>query len=106
MLVYRWENPPDPGSLRLLIQNTAATRIGSTAAQLNRTLRETSPELLATPAAAYYVDCHLTGQPRSWTIDWPFEDGRVVNFEAHCYALAGDHLAVFFDDVGETSCAA
>jgi signal transduction histidine kinase len=101
VLVYRWEAPPDPGTLRLLIQNDAATRLGSTRDQLGRTLREATPALLDTPVATYYADTYRTGQPRSWGIDWRFDDGRIVNFEANCYPLGGDHLVVFFDDVSD-----
>ena len=101
VLVYRWEQAPDPGTLRLLLQNAAAARLGSTADQVGKTIRETSPALLESPVATHYADAYRTGQPRSWEIDWPFEDGHVVNFEANCYPLAGDHLVVFFDDVSD-----
>lgn len=100
-LLYRWETPADPGSLRLLIQNAAARRTGSTIDHLGKTLRETSPQVLTTPVAEHYVECYRTGQPRAWSIDWRFDDGRVANYEAHCYSLGSEYLVVSFEDVTE-----
>jgi signal transduction histidine kinase len=101
ILLYRWDVPPDPGSLRLLIQNAASRRIGSTINQLGKTIRETSPELLASPVVEHYVECYRSGQPRAWSIDWRFEDGRIVNYEASCYPLGTEYLVVSFEDVTE-----
>jgi signal transduction histidine kinase len=101
VLVYHWDEPPDPGSLRLIILNEASTKLGSSADQLGRTIRESSPELLATPVAHNYVESWRTRSTRSWSIEWKFADARVVHYEAYCYPLDEEHLVVWFEDVSE-----
>lgn len=97
ILIYHWDAPPVAGSFRLIAQNAAAVRAGSGPDAVGKTLDEGDAALLASPIPARYAMVLATGQPLTWSIEWPALDGTVF-YAVSCFALSAEHIAVFFQD--------
>lgn len=95
-LVYVWESPPELGSFRLIAQNSAALRFGSSREELGQPIAA-NPRLLATDVPARYANVLDTGEPHFFELDWE-NDGRLIHYELQCFPVGERHLVVFFTD--------
>jgi PAS domain S-box-containing protein len=102
VVVFRLEDPCDPGSLRIISVNPAAARMAgapqSLATAVGKTLREAFPEALDTDRPRRCVEVVASGIPQD------LGDVRETNHASHVYTakafpLPGDCLGVVFDDV-------
>lgn len=103
MLIYRFEDPADLGSFRLMAANSAAASVAHPRVleQVGKTLRETSPYLLETDVPRHYAAAVQDGERRSWTITTDARALAAKTYECHCFPVSGDELAVIFEDISE-----
>jgi signal transduction histidine kinase len=103
MLIYRFEDSADLGSFRLLAANSAAASVAHPRVleHVGKTLRETSPYLLETDVPRHYAAAVQAGERRSWTITTDSRALAAKTYECHCFPIAGNELAVLFEDISE-----
>ena len=104
VVVYHLDDPDDPGSLRLVKANDAASRaVGfDVKAEIGRTFHEALPQALETDIPAQYAEVALTGERRDLG-EVEYADDRVEGgiFRVEAVPLPGRHVAVFFQEVTE-----
>ncbi|MEM1042918.1 MAG: PAS domain S-box protein [Bacteroidota bacterium] len=102
ILVYHLEDPEDPGSLRLVQANKAASvALGfDVRPDLGRTIREASSQALGTDHAAAYASVALTGEARDLGAV-EYGDDRVERgvFRVCAFPLRGRRVGVLFEEV-------
>lgn len=102
MVIWRREDPADPGSFRLVMANRAAAlAVGNTmVSDVGRFVRDLPPERRPR-VLDDWVATLADHAPRSWTSVRGDDPATRKFFEAQCFALPGDHLGVIFEDVTE-----
>ncbi|MBC7541581.1 MAG: ATP-binding protein [Candidatus Sericytochromatia bacterium] len=99
MLIFHWDNPPDPGSFRLMAANAGAD-VNQMQPEVGRTFRELWPDRVHSPATAHFASAVTSGERHAWSTEWVV-DGKTVYFEVRCFPLFNHYVGVIFDDVTE-----
>ncbi len=104
VVVYRLDDPDDPGSLRLVQANEAASRaVGfDVRPDIGRTFREASPQVLETEIPALYAKVALSGEEHDLGVI-EYEDDRIerASFRVRAFPMPDRHVGVMFEDVTE-----
>ena len=100
--VYHLDVEDDPGSLRLVHANEAASEaVGfDVKAEIGRTFREALPQALETELPAVYAEVARGGEARDLG-EIEYEDDRVQKglFRVSVFPLPGHHVGVTFEEV-------
>ena len=108
VVVYHLDEPDDPGSLRLLQANDAASRaIGFDAkAEIGKTFRESLPQMLETDIPVRYAEVARTGVGQDLG-EIAYGDERVEPgvFQVQAFPLPGGHVGVAFSEVTQRKAA-
>ena len=102
--VYHLDEPDDPGSLRLVHANEAASKaVGfDVKAEMGRTFNEALPQALETDLPATYADVALSGEGRDLgEVEYGDERVQQGTFRVEAVPLPGRHVGVIFEEVTE-----
>ena len=100
--VYHLDDPDDPGSLRLVQANEAASRaVGFDAkAEIGKTFNEALPQALETDIPAQYAEVARTGEARNLgEIEYGDERIQRGTFRVQVVPLPDRHVGVIFEEV-------
>ncbi|MEP0545306.1 MAG: PAS domain S-box protein [Rhodothermales bacterium] len=100
--IYHLDDPDDPGSLRLVHANDAASRaVGfDVKAEIGKTFNEALPQALETDIPATYAEVALTGERRDLgEVEYGDERVQRGTFRVEAVPLPGRHVGVIFEEV-------
>ncbi len=103
LYVYRLENPDDPGSLRMIASNEAASRSTGVAIKdvVGRTIAENFPSLMQTDIPSIYASIARGERAIYESEDVYYSDDRVVAgaFALKAFPLPNQSVGVTFDNI-------